>query len=228
MTDSMEWLEVDGLGGFASGTIDGIRTRRYHGLLRVSPRPPAGRYLLVNGFDAWVETAAGAFPLSSQLYLPEVIHPDARGHIQSFESEPWPGWTFLLPDGTEVVHEIFAVWEQKRPAWPWLGLEGLDVPPCVGMNDFRKIHLGGKRERAGRRLDPCVEAVDQQVTAGRRSRGDQQQPMIAPGADAIDCARCEPAQAVDFEPFHRVSHRGWGRPTEVSGVLYKSDCNVLV
>ena len=47
-----EWLEADGLGGFASGTVSGIRTRRYHGLLVPATTPPAGRIVLVNGFEA--------------------------------------------------------------------------------------------------------------------------------------------------------------------------------
>ena len=51
-----EWLEADGLGGFASGTVSGIRTRRYHALLLTALTPPTGRLVLVNGFDAWVDT----------------------------------------------------------------------------------------------------------------------------------------------------------------------------
>ena len=54
-----EWLEADGLGGFASGTASGIRTRRYHALLLAATTPPTGRMVLVNGFDAWVETPDG-------------------------------------------------------------------------------------------------------------------------------------------------------------------------
>jgi len=33
LNDQTEWLETDGLGGFASGTTSGLRTRRYHALL---------------------------------------------------------------------------------------------------------------------------------------------------------------------------------------------------
>ena len=47
-----EWLETDGLGGFASGTVAGIRTRRYHALLLTATNPPSGRVVLVNGFNA--------------------------------------------------------------------------------------------------------------------------------------------------------------------------------
>jgi glycogen debranching enzyme len=46
-----EWLEADGLGGFATGTVSGIRTRRYHALLLTATKPPSGRVVLVNGFD---------------------------------------------------------------------------------------------------------------------------------------------------------------------------------
>jgi hypothetical protein len=46
-----EWLEADGLGGFASGTASGIRTRRYHALLLVATTPPTGRYVLVNDLE---------------------------------------------------------------------------------------------------------------------------------------------------------------------------------
>ena len=53
-----EWLEADGLGGFASGTSTGIRTRRYHALLLTATTPPTGRLVLVNGLDAWIEFSA--------------------------------------------------------------------------------------------------------------------------------------------------------------------------
>ena len=58
-----EWLETDGLGGFASGTASGIRTRRYHALLLTATTPPTGRMVLVNGFEAWIETPRGRFAL---------------------------------------------------------------------------------------------------------------------------------------------------------------------
>jgi Glycogen debranching enzyme N terminal len=54
-----EWLEADGLGGFASGTVSGIRTRRYHTLLLAATTPPTGRMALVNGLEVCPETAAG-------------------------------------------------------------------------------------------------------------------------------------------------------------------------
>src|SRR5262245_25391376 len=97
-----EWLETDGLGGFASGTVSGRRTRRYHALLLTAITPPTGRYVLVNGFDAWVETQAGRFALTSQLYAPHVVYPDGEQRIASFTPDPWPRWTSQLPASTRI------------------------------------------------------------------------------------------------------------------------------
>ncbi|HEX3619517.1 MAG TPA: glycogen debranching enzyme N-terminal domain-containing protein, partial [Candidatus Udaeobacter sp.] len=102
-----EWLEADGLGGFASGTVSGIRSRRYHALLLTATTPPAGRVVLVNGFDAWVETPDGTVALSSQRYGPNVIHPDGATRIESFEYEPWPRWRYKIDNDLFVEQELF-------------------------------------------------------------------------------------------------------------------------
>ncbi len=102
-----EWLEADGLGGFASGTSSGERSRRYHALLLTATNPPTGRMVLVNGFDAWIETDFGKFAISSQRYQPNVVWPDGASRILDFRTEPWPTWTFQLPDGMRIVQELF-------------------------------------------------------------------------------------------------------------------------
>ena len=51
LAESREWLVTNGLGGFASGTVAGTSTRRYHGLLMASLHPPTDRTLLVAGVD---------------------------------------------------------------------------------------------------------------------------------------------------------------------------------
>src|SRR5262245_32107487 len=104
-----EWLEADGLGGFASGTASGLRTRRYHALLLVATTPPGGRFVLVNGLDIWGERAGETFALCSQRYLPDVVHPDCRPQVAAFSADPWPTWTFALADGTRIEHGVFVV-----------------------------------------------------------------------------------------------------------------------
>jgi len=78
-----EWIEPNGFGGFASGTASGIRTRRYHSLLLTKTNSPAGRLVLVNGFDAKVEFDGETCWLTSQHYAPNVVHPDGASRIIS-------------------------------------------------------------------------------------------------------------------------------------------------
>src|SRR2546426_5955012 len=99
---SREWLEADGLGGFDSGTSSGIRTRRYHALLLTATTPPTGRMVLVNGFDAWIETLAGRFELTSQHYAPDVIGGDRAQRLEPFTAPPRPRSSFKIPDGTPL------------------------------------------------------------------------------------------------------------------------------
>ncbi|HTR02427.1 MAG TPA: amylo-alpha-1,6-glucosidase [Thermoanaerobaculia bacterium] len=140
-----EWLEADGLGGFASGTADGLRTRRYHALLLTAKNPPTGRVVLVSGFDAFVETASGRFAISSQRYAPDVVSPDGAGRAESFDQEPWPRWVFALPDGTRVAQEIFVPKDASAVAVSWKLLTGagpvrLEVRPFFAGRDYHALH----------------------------------------------------------------------------------------
>ena len=143
--DSREWLETDGLGGFASGTVSGVRTRRYHGLLLVAATPPTGRTMLVNGFDASVETVDGTRHLSTQRYAPDVLHPDGARRLGSFVSEPWPTWRFQLSPDAEIVQEIFVTRGLPRVVLRWR-LEGAVIPavlrvrPFLSGRDYHAMH----------------------------------------------------------------------------------------
>ena len=145
LSDRTEWLEADGLGGFASGTASGVRTRRYHALLLHATTPPTGRMVLVNGVDAFATTAAGRFALSSQRYAPDVIHPDGSSRIASFTADPWPSWEFELSDGTRIAHAVLVehgtgivlvAWRLLRGAGPVL----LDVRPFLSGRDYHALH----------------------------------------------------------------------------------------
>lgn len=139
-----EWLEADGLGGFASGTASGIRTRRYHGLLLVAQTPPTGRVMLVSGFEAWLETANGRFPITSQHYAPDVVYPEGSRYIESFEPEPWPRWVYKLPDGTRLEQEIFCKKGSPLTMLSWRLLSGqevrLTVRPLLSGRDYHSMH----------------------------------------------------------------------------------------
>ncbi len=144
-SSSKEWLEADGRGGFASGTENGIRTRRYHALLMTATTPPTGRVVLVNGFDAWVETPNGKFALTSQRYAPDVISPDGMQRIVDFTHEPWPKWKFRCEDGTEIEQEIFIESGRATCTLLWrITSERRDVKlsvrPFLSGRDYHSLH----------------------------------------------------------------------------------------
>lgn len=140
-----EWLEADGLGGFASGTAAGVRTRRYHALLLTATKPPTGRFVLVNGFEAWINTPHGRFALSSQQYLPDTVFPDGERRIESFTVEPWPSWRFRLEDGTCIEQEIFVRRGVPLTVLAWRLVEPQDgvtltVRPFLSGRDYHALH----------------------------------------------------------------------------------------
>jgi predicted glycogen debranching enzyme len=140
-----EWLEADRLGGFASGTVSGPRTRRYHALLLVAATPPTGRLVLVNGLDAHVQTRAGNFALSSQRYAPDAVHPDGQDRIENFRADPWPRWTFALEDGTRIEQELFVPHGRPSVALRWRLTDGitgatLEVRPFLSGRDYHSLH----------------------------------------------------------------------------------------
>jgi predicted glycogen debranching enzyme len=143
--DRTEWLEVDGAGGFASGTASGIRTRRYHALLLTATTPPTGRMVLVNGVDVWVTTPSGRFALSTQRYGPDVLHPDGYDRISWFTPDPWPTWEFETPDGYRIRQEIVVEHGSGAAMVAWRLLEGaghvtLEVRPFLSGRDYHSMH----------------------------------------------------------------------------------------
>jgi len=145
ISTTREWLETDGLGGFASGTLAGLRTRRYHALLLTGQHGPTGRQVLVNGCDASVVTAAGEFPISAQQYLPDVISPDGASRVREFRSEPWPTWVFALEDGTLVSQEIFIPHGLQATVLVWKlvsekAAATLRVRPFLSGRDYHSMH----------------------------------------------------------------------------------------
>jgi predicted glycogen debranching enzyme len=140
-----EWLEADARGGFASGTVGGERTRRYHALLLFATHPPGGRVVLVNGVEAWVTTPDGNHPITSQRYTPDVVYPNGSLHLIRFSSDPWPSWRFILPDSTEILHELFVSRETSETVLRWRreGTSGpcrLDVRPLISGRDYHALH----------------------------------------------------------------------------------------
>ncbi len=79
-----EWLVTNGLGGFAAGTVSGARTRRYHGLLVATLKPPVDRVVTLAKVDEQVRYAQGMFALGSNEFADGTIDPSGFQLLQSF------------------------------------------------------------------------------------------------------------------------------------------------
>ncbi|UVT14371.1 MAG: glycogen debranching enzyme family protein [Nitrospira sp.] len=141
---SLEWLETNGRGGFASGTVAGANTRRYHALLLTARKPPSDRYVLVNHVEEWVHIDGEEFSLSTNLY-PGAVHPQGYVHCTSFTSTPWPTWTFVY-HGKKIQREILCLRGRDLVIVRWK-LAGatkaggiLRVRPMVTGRDYHGLH----------------------------------------------------------------------------------------
>ena len=84
-----EWLETNGLGGFASSTIAGLNARRYHGLLVAATKPPVGRIVMLSKFEETLVIDGRRYELSANQY-PGVVHPRGFEYQTEFRLDPFP------------------------------------------------------------------------------------------------------------------------------------------
>jgi len=103
--DTREWLETNGIGGFASSTVTGMNTRRYHGLLVAATKPPVGRMVLLSKFEETLILGGRRYELGSNRY-PGVIHPQGFVHLTEFRYEPFPTFVYEV-DGVVLEKTIF-------------------------------------------------------------------------------------------------------------------------
>lgn len=97
--ESREWLVTNGIGGYASGTIANLLTRRYHGLLVAALNPPLGRTVLAAKLDETVIYDERAYHLFTNRWIGGVLDPHGYRHIERFRLDgSIPVWTFSLAD----------------------------------------------------------------------------------------------------------------------------------
>src|SRR5262247_1482244 len=106
-----EWLETNGLGGFASSTIIGLNTRRYHGLLAAATKPPVGRIVMLSKLEETLVMEGTRYELSANQY-PGVIHPQGFNLQTGFRLDPFPVFTYEV-DGVKLEKSVFMVQGQN-------------------------------------------------------------------------------------------------------------------
>ena len=157
-TTNLEWLETNGIGGFAMGTVSGINTRRYHGTLTAAIKPPLGRCTLVSKLEETLVAGGERYELGANRFA-GAVHPRGYDLLESFRLNPFPVWTYrvgrhvvtkrlFMPHGSNTT---VCVWEAE-------GGEGelqLEVRPLISFADYHHLRRedpmidGSYRERNG-------------------------------------------------------------------------------
>ncbi len=114
-----EWIITNGLGGYASSTILGINTRKYHGLLVSALNPPSDRRVCLEKLDEEVHIADNIYPLGSNEFQNRIF-PQGYKHLKEFAAAPFPSYvyytnkvkvrkTIFLPYGKNVAVALYEV-----------------------------------------------------------------------------------------------------------------------
>ena len=114
---SREWLETNGIGGFASGTISGANTRRYHGIFTPATEPPLGRITMLSKLEETLFIDGAAYELSANQY-PNKIYPEGYKFLKSFRLDPFPIWVYEV-DGVELEKKIFMIHDENAVVIRW-------------------------------------------------------------------------------------------------------------
>ncbi len=157
-SSAREWLETNGRGGYAFGTVSGANTRRYHGLLSAARRPPVSRFQLVNRLEESLSNASGRTFLSRQAY------PDANPadplFIEEFRLDPFPVWIFSV-GGTRLKKSFFLRYGEDTAVVLYEHLSGpdavLEVRPLLSARDHH--HVAREDGRFDGRVRPSAGGV---------------------------------------------------------------------
>jgi predicted glycogen debranching enzyme len=137
---SREWLETNGLGGFACGTVAGANTRRYHGLLTAALNPPGGRMLLLSKLEETLIIEDRRIDLSTNEYS-GAIYPQGYLFVSGFRLDPFPTWTFDI-DGVSLEKTVFMPQGSNTVQIEYRLLQApgtdavLEVRPLIAFRDY--------------------------------------------------------------------------------------------
>jgi predicted glycogen debranching enzyme len=119
-----EWLITNGLGGYASSSVLGINTRKYHGLLVAALNPPGDRTVCLSKLDEDVIVGKDIYRLGANDFH-DVIYPQGYKLIKEFSIAPYPKYsyelgsikiekTIFMPKNKNVVSTIYKVNNQNN------------------------------------------------------------------------------------------------------------------
>ncbi len=142
-----EWLVTNGLGGYASSTVTGINTRKYHGLLVAALTPPVERTVLVSGFIEWATYDGKRYPLSTHEYVGGTIDPEGYRYLQSFSLRgTLPVWIYAFGDAL-LEKRLWMVYGSNTTCVRYTLVRGtleleLEITPLVTYRSFHTLTSG--------------------------------------------------------------------------------------
>ncbi|HEX8547762.1 MAG TPA: glycogen debranching enzyme N-terminal domain-containing protein, partial [Cytophagaceae bacterium] len=139
---SREWLETNGLGGWASGTISGANTRSYHGLFVVATHPPVGRMVLLSKLEENIIANNTLHQLSSNQF-PNKICDDGLHNLTSFSKEFFPSFQYNI-GGIEIKKQIASVHNENTVAITYEVTKAdtdftMELKPFVAYRDYHSL-----------------------------------------------------------------------------------------
>jgi predicted glycogen debranching enzyme len=166
LAETREWLVSNGIGGYASGTIAGSLTRRYHGLLIAALNPPLGRTLLLAKLDETAVYADRDEPLYTNRWADvtgagTTIAPHGYRHIEHFALDHGiPTWNFAIDDALlekriwmqQGANTTYIQYRLKRATHPLQ----LKIKALVNYRDYHSQTTGKGWPMA---ISPCPNGV---------------------------------------------------------------------
>ncbi len=139
---TLEWLETNGLGGYASSSVTGAHTRRYHGLLVASMHPPVERMVLVSKLDETVVSGNERYELGANQY-PGAVHPEGFRFLTRFERNLFPEFYYKAGD-VELKKTIAAIHGENTTVIQYEVLDAketftLELLPLYACRDFHSV-----------------------------------------------------------------------------------------
>src|SRR5713226_2797200 len=158
--EQREWLVTNGIGGFASGTVAGSATRRYHGLLVAALNPPGERTFLAAGLDEIVRVGDQTYPLATHRWASGAVAPQGYLLIQNFRLDGVvPVWMYQA--GARIEKSIWMRHGENTTYIQYTLLESaspvtLELKALVNYRDFHaSTHAGDWRMR----IEPVENGV---------------------------------------------------------------------
>ena len=139
-----EWVITNGIGGFASSTIIGANTRKYHGLLIATLNPPASRFLVLSKLDESLEIRGKKYDLYTNICESFISH--GYKYQEEFEKDYYPTFKYNV-NGVEIEKSICMEYNQNTVGVHYKIKNGrykskLTLAPIVNFRDFHTMNTG--------------------------------------------------------------------------------------